>query len=238
MTGPTISDEELIGPRLLRTGRIHWRAAVLADPRDVGGMPAAAGASDHRHRHPSAPASRPTRRFGRGGRNRGAGECQRRLPGSSAAPARRGEPFRRVRGVPIRSDTLPGSGLLQMHLAATTGDFVFTSPLAMPLRRSDFDRLVFRPAVDGNPQKGTGPPGPGSPSTGCATVTRPGLSPMASPKSPKPGGWATTSPIGWSRPTATSPPKSNTALSADSNTAGNAPTASPDHPTTAPLFCR
>jgi hypothetical protein len=37
-----------------------------------------------------------------------------------------------------------------MHLAATTGAFVFTSPLGHPLRRSTFDRRVFRPAVDGN----------------------------------------------------------------------------------------
>ncbi len=56
-----------------------------------------------------------------------------------------------------RTITLPRflAGLLQMHIAATTSDFVFTSPLGHPLRRSDFDRRVFRPAVDGNPHKGT-----------------------------------------------------------------------------------
>jgi integrase len=40
--------------------------------------------------------------------------------------------------------------LLREHLAQHTGQFVFTSPLGYPLRRSDFDRRVFRPAVDGN----------------------------------------------------------------------------------------
>jgi integrase len=46
--------------------------------------------------------------------------------------------------------------LLRKHLANTAGrrsEFVFTSPLGYPLRRSDFDRRVFRPAVDGNRQR-------------------------------------------------------------------------------------
>src|SRR5205823_3904649 len=48
-----------------------------------------------------------------------------------------------------RNITLPRflASLLQMHLSASAGDFVFTSPLGHPLRRSDFDRRVFRPAV-------------------------------------------------------------------------------------------
>jgi integrase len=62
-----------------------------------------------------------------------------------------------------RTITLPRflAGLLQIHLTATTGDFVFTSPLGYPLRRSDFLRRVFRPAVDGDPRKGTLPVQPG-----------------------------------------------------------------------------
>jgi hypothetical protein len=62
-----------------------------------------------------------------------------------------------------RTITLPRflADLLQMHLATTTGDFVFTSPQDHPLRRSDFDRRVFRPAVDGNTRKGTHPVRPG-----------------------------------------------------------------------------
>jgi integrase len=62
-----------------------------------------------------------------------------------------------------RTITLPRflANLLQMHLTATTSDFVFTSPLGHPLRRSDFDRRVFRPAVDGDTRKGTQPVRPG-----------------------------------------------------------------------------
>jgi integrase len=62
-----------------------------------------------------------------------------------------------------RTITLPRflAGLLQMHLATTTGSFVFTSPHGYPLRRSTFDRRVFRPAVDGDPRKGTMPIRPG-----------------------------------------------------------------------------
>ncbi|WP_093940275.1 tyrosine-type recombinase/integrase [Actinoalloteichus hoggarensis] len=40
--------------------------------------------------------------------------------------------------------------LLRRHLDDHDGDLVFTSPRGRPLRRSDFDRRVFRPAVDGN----------------------------------------------------------------------------------------
>jgi integrase len=62
-----------------------------------------------------------------------------------------------------RTITLPRflAGLLQMHLSVSAGDFVFTSPQGHPLRRSDFDRRVFRPAVDGEPKKGTRPIRPG-----------------------------------------------------------------------------
>lgn len=52
--------------------------------------------------------------------------------------------------------------LLREHLAHRDGWLVFTSPRGYALRRSDFDRRVFRPSVDGNPRKGT-------------TVVRPGL---------------------------------------------------------------
>jgi integrase len=51
--------------------------------------------------------------------------------------------------------------LLRDHLAITSGAFVFTSPLGCRLRRSTFDRRVFRPAVDGNSRKGTQPIRPG-----------------------------------------------------------------------------
>ena len=51
--------------------------------------------------------------------------------------------------------------LLCEHLATTSGGFVFTSPLGYPLRRSTFDRRVFRPAVDGNARKGLHPVRPG-----------------------------------------------------------------------------
>jgi integrase len=51
--------------------------------------------------------------------------------------------------------------LLREHLATTPGTFVFTSPLGYRLRRSTFDRRVFRPAVDGNLRKGTHPIRPG-----------------------------------------------------------------------------
>jgi hypothetical protein len=62
-----------------------------------------------------------------------------------------------------RTITLPHflAGLLHMHLAAHDGDFVFTSPLGYPLRRSTFDRRVFRPPVDGDIRNGTGPIRPG-----------------------------------------------------------------------------
>jgi hypothetical protein len=51
--------------------------------------------------------------------------------------------------------------LLRDHLATIPGSFVFTSPLGCRLRRSTFDRRVFRPAVDGNLRKGTSPVRPG-----------------------------------------------------------------------------
>ncbi len=62
-----------------------------------------------------------------------------------------------------RTITLPPFliDLLRTHLANTTTTFVFTSPLGYPLRRSTFDRRVFRPAVDGNPHRGTIPVRPG-----------------------------------------------------------------------------
>jgi integrase len=48
-------------------------------------------------------------------------------------------------------------GLLREHLAHTTAGFVFTSRTGHPLWRSTFDRRVLRPAVDGDPRKGTLP---------------------------------------------------------------------------------
>jgi len=62
-----------------------------------------------------------------------------------------------------RTITLPPFlvALLREHLASTAGGFVFTSPLGHRLRRSTFDRRVFRPAVDGNTRAGTRPVRPG-----------------------------------------------------------------------------
>jgi integrase len=62
-----------------------------------------------------------------------------------------------------RTITLPPFliDLLREHLSTTPGTFVFTSPLGCRLRRSTFDRRVFRPAVDGNLRKGTHPIRPG-----------------------------------------------------------------------------
>ena len=44
---------------------------------------------------------------------------------------------------------------LREHLRRQSGPFVFTSPRGCPLRRSTFDRRVFRPAVDGDLRNGT-----------------------------------------------------------------------------------
>jgi hypothetical protein len=62
-----------------------------------------------------------------------------------------------------RTITLPPFlvALLREHLATMSGEFVFTSPLGYRLRRSTFDRRVFRPAVDGDLRKGTQPVRPG-----------------------------------------------------------------------------
>ncbi len=53
-----------------------------------------------------------------------------------------------------RTITLPPFlvGLLRDHLDDQDSDVVFASPRRCWLRRSDFDRRVFRPAVDGNLQ--------------------------------------------------------------------------------------
>ncbi|MDX8036002.1 tyrosine-type recombinase/integrase [Lentzea sp. BCCO 10_0856] len=40
--------------------------------------------------------------------------------------------------------------LLRKHLESHDHEFVFTTPRNCWLRRSDFDRRVFRPAIDGN----------------------------------------------------------------------------------------
>lgn len=62
-----------------------------------------------------------------------------------------------------RTITLPPLlvALLRTHLATLPGEFVFTSPPGYRLRRSTFDRRVFRPAVDGDLRKGTQPVRPG-----------------------------------------------------------------------------
>ncbi len=54
-----------------------------------------------------------------------------------------------------RTITLPPFliDLLRDHLDSRDGDFVFTSPRRCWLRRSDFDRRVFRPAIDGTLQR-------------------------------------------------------------------------------------
>ena len=44
--------------------------------------------------------------------------------------------------------------LLQEHLAATDGPCVFATRTGCPIRRSTFDRRVFRPAVDGDARRG------------------------------------------------------------------------------------
>jgi hypothetical protein len=70
----------------------------------------------------------------------------------------------------LQRDHLPPFlvALLRKHFATTPGEFVFTSPLGYRLRRSTFDRRVFRPAVDGHLRKGrpTGyPPGCAGPAS-------------------------------------------------------------------------
>jgi hypothetical protein len=44
--------------------------------------------------------------------------------------------------------------LLREHLATTDNPFVFTTRTGRPIRRSTFDRRVFRPAVDGDARRG------------------------------------------------------------------------------------
>jgi integrase len=51
--------------------------------------------------------------------------------------------------------------LLREYLEVAPGSFVFTSPLGCRLRRSTFDRRVFRPAVDGDHRHGLHPVRPG-----------------------------------------------------------------------------
>ena len=62
-----------------------------------------------------------------------------------------------------RTITLPPFLITKLrdHLASTHGPLVFTSPHGHPLRRSCFDRRVFRPAVDGDHRKATHPIRPG-----------------------------------------------------------------------------
>lgn len=109
-----------------------------------------------------------------------------------------------------RTITLPPFLIAQLreHLARSNGSFVFTSPQGRPLRRSTFDRRIFRPAIDGSPSKGTHSVQPGLTFHGLRHSTKPGSSQTTSPKSPKHDDSATTSPTASSRSTATSPPKS------------------------------
>lgn len=50
---------------------------------------------------------------------------------------------------------------MREHLATTRGTLVFTGPGGCRLRRSTFDRRVFRPAVDGDASKAIYPVRPG-----------------------------------------------------------------------------
>lgn len=54
-----------------------------------------------------------------------------------------------------RTITLPPflAELLREHLATTDSLFVFTTRTGRPMRRSTFDRRVFRPAVDGDARR-------------------------------------------------------------------------------------
>jgi hypothetical protein len=120
-----------------------------------------------------------------------------------------------------------------MHLSTTTSDFVFSSPQGHLLRRSDFHRPYLPTRRRRHPQKGTLAILPGLTFHGLRHSHKTWLIADGTPEIAQAAGSATTYPTGWSRPTATSPPKSNTVSSADSNSAGNAPTSAPDHPTTA-----
>jgi hypothetical protein len=51
--------------------------------------------------------------------------------------------------------------LLRKHLACHPSQFVFTAPHGGWLRRSDFNRRFFRPAVEGDPRRGLVPVRPG-----------------------------------------------------------------------------
>jgi integrase len=51
--------------------------------------------------------------------------------------------------------------LLREHLAVTNSPFVFTTRTGCPIRRSTFDRRVFRPAVDGDAGRGLAAVRPG-----------------------------------------------------------------------------
>jgi integrase len=51
--------------------------------------------------------------------------------------------------------------LLREHLASTDNPFVFTTRTGRPIRRSTFDRRIFRPAVDGDPRHGLAAVRPG-----------------------------------------------------------------------------
>ncbi|MBO0884832.1 MAG: hypothetical protein J2P17_31775 [Mycobacterium sp.] len=80
-----------------------------------------------------------------------------------------------------RTITLPPflAALLREHLKSHDHEFVFTTPRGCWLRRSDFVRRVFRPAVDGNlhlPTRTSVPirSNPGYCSTACGTATKPG----------------------------------------------------------------
>jgi integrase len=56
----------------------------------------------------------------------------------------------------VRTITLPPFLIksLREHLAATDSPFVFITRTGHPIRRSTFDRRVFRPAVDGDARRG------------------------------------------------------------------------------------
>ena len=82
----------------------------------------------------------------------------------SLARVLRAWPLARTTKTPAsaRTITLPPFLIERWASPATTrGTFVFTSLLGYRLRRSTFDRRVFRPAVDGDPRRGIYPVRPG-----------------------------------------------------------------------------
>jgi integrase len=113
--------------------------------------------------------------------------------------------------------------LLREHLAVTDNPFVFTTRTGRPIRRSTFDRRVFRPAVDGDVRRGLPTVRPGLTFHGLRHSHKTWLIADHIPRSPRPAGSDITWRIGWSRSTATSHPRSNNTCSTPSNSATATP---------------